>query len=435
MGDGKNDGNGNSAIPVTVIMPLTDVAIRKAKPAGKQVKLTDGDGLYLILRPDGARWWRMDYRRPITSKRNTLSLGVYPEVGLADARSKRDEARKLLAAGIDPGERRKAVKASGQERAANSFEVVAREWLTVRAQEWSERQHSKEKARLEKHAFPWIGGTPIAELGIADVRPLIERVKKAGHLEQAHRLRFQLSRVFQFAVATGRAERDPAHDLKAVLPSRRKQNFAHITDPRRVGELLRAIDGFTGTFPVACALKLAPMWFCRPGEIRMAEWAHFDLDGEHPSYTIPPSNRKLRKADKEDPNTPAHIVPLSRQAIVILRELQPLTGGGKYLFPGARDPNRHMSDGTINAALARIGFKGELVGHGFRHMASTMLREMNWSAEAVERQLSHKEPGIAGVYNKAQHLPERRRMMQAWADHLDRLCRHTGEALAAREAA
>ena len=260
---------------------------------------------------------------------------------------------------------------------------------------------------------------------MSEIRPLIERVAKAGYVEQARRLRFQLSRVFQFAVATDRAERDPAADLKAVLSSPRKQNFAHITDPTRIGELLRAIDGFTGTFPVACALKLAPMWFCRPGEVRMAEWAHFDLDSEHPTYIIPPSNRKLRKAEKENPSTPSHIVPLSEQAVTILLELQPLTGRGKYLFPGARDPKRHMSDGAINAALARIGFKGELVGHGFRHMASTLLREMNWSADAVERQLSHKEPGIAGIYNKAQHLPERQKMMQAWSDYLDTLKANT----------
>lgn len=399
-------------------MALTELAIRKAQPAPKPLKLTDGGGLYLLLRPDGARWWRMDYRRPVTGKRNTLSLGVYPDVGLADARAKRDAARRLLASGVDPGEQRKAEKVAGQERAANSFEVVAREWLAVKAHEWSESQHKKEKARLEKHAFPWIGGKPAAELGVAEIRPLLERVKKGGHLEQARRLRFQLSRVFQFAIATDRAERDPAADLKAVLPNPRKQNFATITDPARVGELLRAIDGFSGTFPVACALKLAPMWFCRPGEIRMAEWSHFELDGEHPTYAIPPSNRKLRRADKENPNTPPHVVPLSLQAVAILRELHPLTGRGKYLFPGARDSRRHMSDGAINAALARIGFKGELVGHGFRHMASTLLREMGWSSDVVERQLSHKEPGIAGIYNKAQHLAERRRMMQAWADYL-----------------
>ena len=409
------------ALSVTVNMPLTDAALRKAKPTAKPFKLSDGGGLYVIVRPDGARWWRMDYRRPITGKRNTMAFGTYPDVGLADARAKRDNARKLLAADTDPGAQRDAVRKAGRERATNSFEVVAREWLEVKAHEWTTRQHDKELARLEKHAFPWVGGKPAAELGVADNRPLLERVKQAGHLEQARRLRFQLSRIFQFAVATERAERDPAADLKAVLPSPRKKNFATITEPARIGELLRAIDGFGGTFPVACALKLAPMWFCRPGEIRMAEWSHFDLDSEHPTYTIPPSNRKLRRAEKENPNTSPHIVPLSRQAVAILRELHPLTGRGKYLFPGARDPKRSMSDGAVNAALARIGFKGELVGHGFRHMASTLLREMNWSADAVERQLSHKEPGVAGVYNKAQHLPERRKMMQAWADYLDAL--------------
>lgn len=405
----------------TVNMPLTDTAIRKAKPEGKPKKLSDGGGLYLLLRPDGARYWRLDYRRPVTKSRNTLSLGVYPEISLADARGRRDDARKLLANGMDPGRHRKAEKSAGLERAANSFEVVAREWLAVREHEWTKRQFEKERARLEKHVFPWIGARAIAELSVSDIRPLIERVAKLGYLEQAHRLRFQLSRVFQFAVATERAERDPAADLRAVLPRRSKKNFATITDPSRVAELLKAIEGFTGTFPVACALRLAPLWFCRPGEIRMAEWAHFKLEGDHPTYLIPPSNRKLRKADKENPSTPDHVVPLSRQSVEILRELHFLTGDGPYLFPSARDPKRHMSDGAINAALARIGFKGELVGHGFRHMASTLLREQGWSAEVVERQLSHKEPGVAGIYNKAQHLPERHRMMQSWADYLDSL--------------
>lgn len=407
--------------PCTASMPLTDTAIRKAKPDGKQKKLSDTGGLYLLLRPDGARYWRLDYRRPVTKSRNTLSLGVYPDVGLAEARTRRDEARKLLASGADPGLRRKAEKSAGIERAANSFEFVAREWLAIREHEWTPRQHEKERARLEKHVFPWVGEKPIADLGVGEVRPLIERLAKLGHLEQAHRLRFQLSRIFQFAVATERAERDPAADLRAVLPRRNKKNFATITDPGRVSELLNAIEGFKGTFPVACALRLAPLWFCRPGEIRMAEWSHFQLDGDQPIYSIPPSNRKLRKADKENPQTPPHIVPLSRQSISILKELRPLTGQGRYLFPSARDAKRHMSDGAINAALARIGFKGELVGHGFRHMASTMLREAGWPADVVERQLAHKEPGIAGIYNKAEHMPERKRMMQAWADHLDEL--------------
>ena len=405
-------------------MALTDVAIRKAKVCAKPAKMADGGGLYLLLRPDGGKWWRWDYRRPVTGKRNTLSLGTYPDVGLADARARRDGARKQIAAGIDPGEHRKAEKSAGKERAANSFEVVAREWLQVRKPGWTDKNFEKEQGRLENHAFPHIGGKPVASLGVADIRPLIERLSKAGHLEQAHRLRFQLSRVFKYAVATGRAERDPAADLSEALPSRRdmvKQRYPTITAPKRVGDVLRAIDGFTGTFPVACALKLAPLWFCRPGEIRMAEWIHFDLDGAEPVYRVPPANRKLRKKEKEHPDTAPHVIPLATQAVTILRELHALTGRDRYLFPGARDPRRHMSDGAINAALARIGFKDEMVGHGFRHMASTHLRELGWGREVVEAQLSHKVGGTEGVYNMAEYVPKRRAMMQAWADYLESL--------------
>jgi integrase len=400
-------------------MALTDTAIRKPKPTDKPQKLTDGAGLYLLLNPNGSRWWRFDYR--FDGKRKTLSMGTYPDTGLADARERRDAARKLLAQGVDPGVQRKAVKAAGDERAANSFEVIAREWLAVKQPEWTRGQYGKERDRLENHAFPRIGAVPIANIGVAEIRPLLAHVVKQGHIEQAHRLRHQLSRVFRFAVATERASRDPAADLRDTLPARQPKNHPTITDPAQVGELMRAIEGFTGTFSVQCALKLAPLWFCRPGEIRMAEWVHFDLESENPSYTVPPVNRKLKKAAKENPQTPPHVVPLSRQALEILRELHPLTGHGRYLFPGARDPKRHMSDGAINAALARIGYKGIITGHGFRHMARTLLGEMGWSAEALERQLSHKEPGVAGVYNKAQHLPERRKVMQAWADYLDGL--------------
>ena len=399
------------------VMSLTDTAIRKAKPTDKTQKLSDGGGLYLLLNPNNSRWWRLDYR--FAGKRKTLSMGIYPDTGLADAREKRDAARKLLAAGVDPGVHRKAEKAAGTERAANSFEVIAREWLAVKQAEWTPKQFDKECDRLKNHAFPRIGALPIADIGVAEIRPLLAHLVKLGHIEQVHRLRHQLSRVFRFAIATERANRDPAADLKDTLPARNPKNHPTITDPLQVGELMRAIEGFGGTFPVHCALRLAPLWFCRPGEVRMAEWAHFDVDSEHPTYTVPPPNRKLKKAAKENPSTPPHIVPLSRQALEILRELRPLTGHGRYLFPNARDPKRHMSDMAINAALARIGFKDVIVGHGFRHMARTLLGEMGWSAEALERQLSHKEPGVAGVYNKAQHLPERRKVMQAWADYLD----------------
>jgi len=410
-------------------MPLSDIAIRNAKPGPKPVKMTDGGGMYLLLNPNGSRWWRFDYR--FDGRRKTLSMGTYPDTSLKDAREKRDESRKLLAAGVDPGAQRKAVKAAGLDRAANSFEVVAREWLALKQRAWTPGQYAKEHDRLENHAFPWIGHQPVADIGVAEIRPLLAHIVKRGHIEQAHRLRHQLSRVFRYAVATERASRDPAADLRDTLPARQPQNYPTIIDPTQVGELLRAMDGFTGTFVVGSALKLAPLWFCRPGEIRQAEWVQFDLDGENPAYTVPPSIRKLRKAEKENPNTQPHIVPLSRQAVAILRELHQLTGRGRYLFPGARSVSRHMSDGAVNAALARIGYKGIITGHGFRHMARTLLGELGWNPEALERQLSHKEPGVSGVYNKAQHLPERRKIMQEWADYLDML-RASGAATAGR---
>jgi integrase len=252
---------------------------------------------------------------------------------LADARERRDAARKLLAVGVDPGEQRKAQKAAGEERAANSFEVIAREWLAVKQPEWTLGQFGKERDRLENHAFPRIGALPIANIGVAEIRPLLAHVVKQGHIEQAHRLRHQLSRVFRFAIATERATRDPAADLRDTLPARQPKNHPTITDPVQVGELMRAIDGFAGTFPVKCALQLAPLWFCRSGEIRMAEWVHFDLDNEHPTYTVPPANRKLKKAAKESSRTPPHIIPLCTQAVEILRELRLQTGRGRYLFP------------------------------------------------------------------------------------------------------
>ena len=400
-------------------MPLTDAAIKKPKPVDKPTKLADGGGLYLLLNPNGSRWWRFDYR--FDGKRKTLSMGVYPDTSLKLAREKRDDARRLLAAGTDPGAQRRSNKAAGIDRAANSFEVVAREWLELKRREWTKLQFEKERDRLQNHAFPRIGHLAIADLGVTEIRPLLEHLVKRSHIEQAHRLRHQLSRIFRFAVATERAVRDPAADLRDTLPARQSKNYPTLTDPAKVGELMRAIDGFTGTFSVECALKLAPLLFCRPGEIRLAEWEHFDLDGEEPTYFVPPNIRKLRKAEKENPNTQPHIVPLSRQAVAILKDLQAHSGRGRYLFPGARSPRRHMSDGTVNAALARIGYKGIVTGHGFRHMARTMLGELGWNPEALERQLSHKEPGVSGVYNKAQHLPERRKIMQEWADYLDGL--------------
>lgn len=402
-------------------MPLSDTAIRKAKADGSTQRLFDGGGLYLEVTPAGAKYWRLKYR--IAGKEKRLAIGVYPEITLAAAREERERARTILRAGKDPSAEKRANRVRSNIAAGNTFQAVAEDWLAVRSHGWTPLQATKERGRLVNHAFPWIGPLPIAEVGVAEIRPLLDRLVKAGHLEQAHRLREQISRVFRHAVANEKAIRDPAHDLRDSLPSRVYRRFPTITEPAKVAELLRAIDGFGGTFPVRSALQLAPLLFVRPGELRAAEWAEIDLkhkDG--PRWLIAPARRKLKKAAKEHPDAQPHIVPLSRQAIAILEALKPLTGRGRFVFPGARNTKIPMSANTINAGLRRLGYdKNAMTGHGFRHMASTLLNEMGFNKDAIERQLSHKEPGVAGVYNLAELLPERKKMMQAWADYLDGL--------------
>lgn len=410
-------------------MALTDTAIRSAKPLAKGWKLKDGakgsrdgGGLHVLIKPNGAKLFRMDYRRPVTGTPNTLSLGAYPATSLATARAERDKARQLLAQGIDPGSHRKATKAAGREQAGNSFEVIAREWLASKATGWESSHTDKQKSRLEKHLLPRVGDKPIGDIAVADLRPLL--VSMAKHVEQLHRVMGIASDVFRFAIATGRAEQDPAHALKVALPPRQKQSFPTITDPVAIGGLLRAIDGYdTGTFQVKCALRLAPLTFVRPGELRMARWTELQLDhADGPCWVIPASRRKLRKAAKEDARTPPHIVPLSQQAVAIIEELRPLTGRREFLCPGTRDPKRPISENTVNGALRNLGFDGsEIVGHGFRHMASTLLNELGYDPDMIERQLAHTVPGVRGIYNRAQHMQERHRMMQGWADYLDGL--------------
>jgi len=395
-------------------MALSDTAIRKAKPTDAPVKLRDGGGLYLLLKPDGARWWRWDYRRPITGKRNTLSLGTYPEVGLADARARHADARKLLAAGVDPGEHRKAEKAAGAERAANSFEVVAREWLAKR--DWVEGYSVKVAAWLEKDVFPWIGGRPIAGLTAPDFLSVVRRVEQRGAIESAHRILQNCGQVMRYAIATGRAERNPVADLKGALPPAPERHHAAITDVKAIGGLLRAMDAYTGTFTVRCALQLAPLLFVRPGELRMAEWVEFDLDKAE--WNIPAERMKMREP---------HLVPLSDKALAILRELEPLTGAGRrYVFPSARSPKRPMSNNAINAALRRMGFdKDTMTAHGFRAMARTVLDEtLGFRPDYIEHQLAHAVRDPNGrAYNRTAHLAERKKMMAAWADYLDTLRR------------
>lgn len=392
-------------------MPLSDTAIRKTKPGDKPAKMRDGGGLYLLLRPDGARWWRWDYRRPVTGKRNTLSLGTYPDTPLADARAKREAARKLLAAGGDPAEHRKAEKAAGMQRVANSFEVVAREWLGKR--DWVASYKVKVTAWLENDVFPWIGGRPVADVTAPEFLSVARRIEDRGAVESAHRILQNCGQVMRYAIATGRADRNPVADLKGALPPAPERRHAAITDTKAIGGLLRALDDYKGTFTVRCALRLAPFVFVRPGELRKAEWSEFDLEAAE--WNIPAERMKMRAP---------HLVPLCPQALVILRELKPLTGGGRYVFPGARSHKRPMSDNAVNAALRRMGFdKDTMTGHGFRAMARTVLDEtLGFRPDYIEHQLAHAVRDPNGrAYNRTAHLAERRKMMQAWADYLDSL--------------
>lgn len=386
---------------------LSDLAVRAAKPGEKPFKVTDGQGLYLLVNPNGSRWWRWDYRRP-EGNRNTLSLGVYPDVSLKQARERRDEARRLLADGIDPGAKRQAEKLAQSD----SFEAVAREWFAKFSPNWAPSHSSKIITRLEKDIFPWIGSRPVSAITAPELLTCLRRIESRGALDTAHRAHQNCGQIFRYAVATGRAERDPSSDLRGALPPATHVHYASITEPEKIGALLRAIDGYDGTFISRCALRLAPLVFVRPGELRAAKWAEFDH--EKGEWRIPASRMKARVM---------HIVPLSSQALEILRELRPLSANSEYLFPSVRTPKKPISDNTLNAALRRLGYTtDEVTTHGFRSMASTLLNEQGWSRDAIERQLAHGERDeVRAAYNYAQYLPERRKMMQAWADYLDTL--------------
>jgi integrase len=390
-------------------MPLTDVEVRSARPREKAYRLTDGSGMYLEVSPAGGKYWRFKYR--FAGKEKRLALGVYPEVSMKEARARRDEARRLLANDVDPGIERKVQKAATVERAGNSFEAVAREWFARHSPGWAKTHADKIIARLEKDVFPWLGGRAIAEIKAPEVLAVLRRVEARGALDTAHRVHQNCGQVFRYAVATGRAERDVSSDLRGALPAARHTHFAALTEVSEVAGLLRALDGFKGTFVVQCALRLAPLLFVRPGELRAAEWAQFDLDKAQWRYTV--SKTKTE-----------HLVPLATQALAILRELHALTGHRKYVFPG-RDVKKPMSGAAINAALRRMGFdtKTEITGHGFRAMARTILHEeLRFPSEVIEHQLAHKVADSLGTaYNRTKFIADRIVMMQKWADYLDRL--------------
>jgi integrase len=388
---------------------LTDVVVRNAKSIGKTFRLFDERGLYLEVSPTGGKWWRLKYR--FGGKEKRLALGVYPDVKLKDARDRRDAARSLLANGSDPSENRKAQKSARIDRAANSFEVVAREWLAKYSAIWAENHGDRIIRRFERDIFPRIGDRPIAEITAPEILTAVRRIESRGALETAHRALSNCRQVFRYAIATGRAVRDPSSDLRGALPPVKSVHLAATTDPKQVAGILRAIDGYEGTLTVKSALRLAPLVFVRPGELRRAEWADIDFDAAEWRYTVTKTK------------TP-HIVPLSRQAVEILRELYPLTGRGRFVFPSARSTARPMSDNAILAAMRRSGIdKDEMTGHGFRAVARTILDEvLGVRPDYIEHQLAHAVRDPNGrAYNRTAHLPERRKMMQQWADYLDKL--------------
>ena len=392
-------------------MSISDTAIKAAKPRiDKAYKLPDEKGMYIYIHTNGSKYFRLDYR--FDGKRKTLALGVYPETTLKEAREKREIARKQIANGIDPSENKKAVKESKAESAANSFEIIAREWGAKKVNDWDDK-NNRSKRMLERNVFPWLGNKPITDILPKDILACLRRVEDRGTIETAHRTLQICGQVFRYAVATSRVDRDITPDLRGALPPAKGEHFAAITEPKQVAELLRAIDSYQGSLSAISALKLAPMVFVRPGELRAAEWKHIDFDAREWRYFVTKTKTE-------------HIVPLSTQAITILLELQPLTGHGRFIFASERTPrgDRCMSENTLNAALKRLGYgKDVMTAHGFRAMARTILDEvLGFRPDFIEHQLAHAVRDANGrAYNRTSHLAERHKMMQSWSDYLDDL--------------
>ena len=390
-------------------MSLTDTAIRNSKPKDKPLRLADERGLYLLINPNGSRWWRFDYR--FQGIRKTLSMGVYPDVPLKLARERRDEARSLLAAGADPGVQRKAEKRANAEAGSNTFEALAREWMATRGKEWTASYASKTKSALERHVFPSVGAKPITEITAPDLLALLRAIETRGTVDMAHRVQQHCGGIFRFAIATGRATTDPVPSLRGALSTVKKEHYAALTDPTEYAELLRAIDNYRGEATTKAAMQLLALTFQRTKEVRFAEWSQFDFD--QALWRIPAEIMKMREA---------HIVPLSRQAIEVLKGIQALTGKGRLVFPSTTSRERPISENTVVYALARMGYKGRMTGHGFRSVASTLLNEQGFRSDLIERQLAHAEKNaVRAAYNRAEYLTERVKMMQDWADYLDKI--------------
>lgn len=393
-------------------MKLTDIKIKNAKPKKKLYKLMDGRGLYLQISPSGGKYWRYNYR--FLGKHKTLSIGLYPDITLKEARNKHFEARKMLDEDIDPAFQKKVKKSLRLEQAENSFQSIALEWINKQRNTWAKTHTSNVEGRLKNYVFDFIGNQPIANITAPELLAMLRRIESMGYHETAHRVRSVCGQVFRYAIVTGRARYDPSADLKGALIAVRPTNFSALTDPKDIAGLLHAIDDYAGDFTTQCALKLAPLVFVRPGELRHAEWSEINFTKQE--WLIPAEKMKM----KND-----HIVPLSKQAISILLEIQPITGTGigKYIFPSVRTRLRPMSENTINASLRRMGYtREEMTGHGFRAMASTNLNEQGYHEDWIEAQLAHaKRNKVRAAYNRAKYLPQRKDMMQQWADYLDTL--------------
>ena len=390
-------------------MPLTDAAVRNAKPKESPYSVADGAGLSLLVQPSGGKWWRFRYR--FFDKQKMLSLGTYPDIGLREARSQRDAARKLLTEGIDPGEKRKEEKAERELQLVNTFEAVTREWAGKKASTWTPAYGERLIRRFEHDVFPLIGARPIADIRPKELLSMLRKIEARGALETAHRARSECGQVFRYAIATDRAERDIAADLVGALEPKKVKHFAAVTEPAKVAVLLRTIDNYQGSAVVRAALRLNALLFVRPGELRHAQWADIDFEAAEWRYTATKT-----KTD--------HVVPLASQALAILAELKPLTGSGRYVFPCGTTAARPMSNNAVLSALRRAGIPpDEMSGHGFRAMARTILDEvLGFRPDFIEHQLAHAVRDPNGrAYNRTAHLPERKKMMQAWADYLDKL--------------
>jgi integrase len=383
---------------------LTETRIRNAKPKARPYKLRDGGGLCLLVTPGDARQWRLRYR--VGGRETMVGLGTYPATSLKAARAKRAEVRTALEAGKNPAAERRAERA----RTTDTFETIAREWLAK--QPFAPKTMQKAVWTFEDLLFPYIGSRPVAALTPPELLEVFRRLERRGKHETAHRTKQRVGQVVRYAIATGRAVRDPTADLRGALAPIKVTNRAAITDPHEAAQLLRAIHGYRGHYVVETALRLAPLVFVRPGELRAAEWGEIDLDAGE--WRIAAHRMKMHQQ---------HLVPLARQAVAILRDIEPLTGRGRYVFPSPRTTQRPLSENAITAALRRMGYAGDQMSwHGFRAMASTLLNELGFAPDIIELQLAHQERnGVRAAYNRAQRLDERRRMMQAWADYLDGL--------------